>query len=116
MKTRYEISDCLYLALRAPTNEWNGFYTDYVYPLIDRLMAMLNVLEDIDPDRVYLIGYSHGGYGAFSIGPKMADHFAAVHSSAAAPTDGQSPADNLMNLRFTYMIGVLPMRVSSVIR
>jgi hypothetical protein len=39
------------------------------------------------------------------MGPKMPDRFAAVHSSAAAPTDGESAVENLMNLRFTYMIG-----------
>ena len=27
-----------YLALRAPNNTWNGFYDDYVYPLIERLI------------------------------------------------------------------------------
>ncbi|MEZ6118457.1 MAG: hypothetical protein R3C28_18080 [Pirellulaceae bacterium] len=105
MKTRYQADNCLYLALRAPTDEWNGFYTDYVYPLIYRLIAMLSVLEDVDQNRIYAIGYSHGGYGAFSIGPKMADRFAAVHSSAAAPTDGETKAESLMNLRFTFMIG-----------
>lgn len=95
----------LYVALRAPTNEWNGFYTDYVYPLIDRLITQLVVHADLDAERVYAIGYSHGGYGAYAIGPKMPDRFAAVHSSAAAATDGQTMPETLLNLRFTAMIG-----------
>src|SRR5262249_15052601 len=33
--------------------------------------------------------------------------FAAVHSSAAAPTDGAISPKNLRNTRFTYMIGEL---------
>ena len=33
----------LYLALRAPTDAWNGFYTGYVYPLIARLIRQLLV-------------------------------------------------------------------------
>jgi hypothetical protein len=51
------------------------------------------------------MGYSHGGYGAFFIGPKIPDRFAAVHSSAAAPTDGAISPKTLRNTRFTYMVG-----------
>ena len=50
-------------------------------------------------------GASHGGYGAFVIGPKMPDRFAAVHASAAAPTDGETRSENLRDLRFTVMVG-----------
>ena len=95
----------LYLALRAPNDRWNGFYDHYVYPLIENLAQQFVLFGDVDPDRVYLMGYSHGGYGAFAIGPKIPDRFAAVHSSAAAPTDGQSSAKNLRNTVFTFMIG-----------
>jgi hypothetical protein len=51
------------------------------------------------------MGYSHGGYGAFAIGPKMPDRFAAVHASAAAPTDGETTPKTLRNTIFTFMIG-----------
>ncbi|MCH2585751.1 MAG: hypothetical protein MK138_13390, partial [Planctomycetes bacterium] len=60
---------------------------------------------DVNPDKVFIMGYSHGGYGAFSIGPKIPYRFAAIHSSAAAPTDGQSSAKTLRNTIFTFMIG-----------
>jgi hypothetical protein len=39
------------------------------------------------------------------IGPKMPDRFAAVHASAAAPTDGETMSENLRDLRFTVMVG-----------
>lgn len=95
----------LYVALRAPNNTWNGFYDTYVPPLILTLVRQLSLSEDVDPDKVYLMGYSHGGYGAFYIGPRIPDRFAAVHVSAAAPSDGHHIARNLRHLRFTYMIG-----------
>jgi hypothetical protein len=94
-----------YLALRAPNNTWNGFYDDYVPPLIINLIRQTVLFGDVDPDRVYLMGYSHGGYGAFFIGPKIPDRFAVVHSSAAAPTDGAISARTLRNTRFTFMVG-----------
>jgi poly(3-hydroxybutyrate) depolymerase len=95
----------LYLALRAPNNTWNGFYDDYVYPLVANLIRQFLLFGDVDPDRVFLMGYSHGGYGAFAIGPKTPDRFAAIHSSAAAPTDGESSPRTLRNTVFTFMIG-----------
>lgn len=94
-----------YLALRAPNDTWNGFYDDYVYPLVHELIRQQVLFNDVDPNRVYIIGYSHGGYGAFAIGPKIPDHFAAIHSSAAAPTSGETTGETLANTRFTYMIG-----------
>lgn len=100
-----EAGGYLYLALRAPTDEWNGFYTGYVYPLISKLIRQFLIFEEVDSNKVFVMGYSHGGYGAFAIGPKMADRFAAIHSSAAAPTDRESSPKNLRNTPFTFMIG-----------
>ncbi|MFY9344952.1 MAG: transglutaminase domain-containing protein [Planctomycetota bacterium] len=95
----------LYCALRAPTDEWNGFYTDYCYPLVEKLIRQFVVCGDVDPDRVIAIGYSHGGYGAFALGPKLPHRFAAVHASAAAPTDGESSPIGLHSLPFSFMVG-----------
>jgi predicted esterase len=97
--------DLIYIALRAPNDKWNGFYDDYVYPLVGQVIRQLLVCEDVNPNRIHLMGYSHGGYGAFTIGPKMPDRFASIHSSAAAPTDGQTSAKTLRNTVFTFMIG-----------
>ena len=95
----------LYLALRAPNDTWNGFYDDYVYPLIANLIKQNTLFGDVDPSKVYLIGYSHGGYGAFAIGPKEPDLFAAIHASAAAPTDGETTAKTLRNTNFSVWVG-----------
>ena len=100
-----ELGGYKYLALRAPNDTWNGFYDDYVYPLIGNLTSNFNLFGDIDADKVYLLGYSHGGYGAFAIGPKMPDHFAAIHASAAAPTDGETVPQTLRSTVFTAMVG-----------
>ena len=97
----------LYLALRAPNDLWNGFYDDYVYPLIDNLIRQFRLFGHIDPDKVFIIGYSHGGYGAYAIGPKMPDRFAAIHASAAAATDGETVANTLRTTPFTAMVGEL---------
>jgi pimeloyl-ACP methyl ester carboxylesterase len=94
-----------YLALRAPNDTWNGFYDEYVPPLVMNLIRQFLLFGNVDPDKVFLMGYSHGGYGAFYIGPKIPDRFAAIHASAAAPTDGTISPWSLRNTRFTFMVG-----------
>ncbi len=109
MQTHYhdhpENGGYLYLALRAPNDTWNGFYDDYVYPLIGNLIQQNLLFGDVDPNKVFLIGYSHGGYGAFAIGPKEPDLFAAIHASAAAPTDGETTAKTLRSTVFSVWVG-----------
>ena len=104
-KEHPEAGGYVYLALRAPNDEWNGFYDDAICPLVERLIRQFVLFGDVDPDRVYILGASHGGYGAFVIGPKMPDRFAAIHASAAAPTDGETHGENLRDVRFTVMVG-----------
>lgn len=104
-KDHPEVGGYLYLALRAPNDTWNGFYDDYVYPLVTNLIRQFLLFGDVDANKVFLMGYSHGGYGAFAIGPKVPDRFAAIHASAAAPTDGETSAKTLRNTPFSVMVG-----------
>ncbi|HWF19790.1 MAG TPA: transglutaminase domain-containing protein, partial [Verrucomicrobiae bacterium] len=104
-KDHPEAGGYLYVALRAPNDTWNGFYDDYVYPLVANLVREFLLYGDVDPNKVFIMGYSHGGYGAFAIGPKEPDLFAAIHASAAAPTDGETTGVTLRNTIFTCMVG-----------
>ena len=106
-KDHPEVSGYKYLALRAPNDSWNGFYDSYVWPLITQLIKQFAILGDIDQNRVHLIGYSHGGYGAFAIGTRIPHRFASVHASASAPTAGVSTAATLRNTHFSFMVGEL---------
>ncbi len=100
-----EAGGYLYVALRAPNDTWNGFYDTYVYPLIGNLVQNFLLFGEVDPNKVFIMGYSHGGYGAYAIGPKTPDRFAAIHASAAAATDGETTARTLRNTVFTAMVG-----------
>ena len=104
-KDHPETGGYVYVSLRAPNDTWNGFYDDAICPLVERLIRQFIVLGEVNPDKVYTLGASHGGYGAFVIGPKMPDRFAAIHASAAAPTPGETRGENLRNVRFTFMVG-----------
>lgn len=95
----------IYLALRAPNDNWNGFYDDPIAPMIERLIWQFVKFANVDPNRIYATGASHGGYGVFVIGPKLADRFAALHAAAAAPSDGETRGVNLRNVNFTWAVG-----------
>ena len=100
-----QLEGYLYLALRAPNDVWNGFYDGYSLKLAEELIRQMVLCANVDSDRAFLMGYSHGGYGAFHQGLNLADRFAAVHASASAPTEGNLRGRNLRNTPFTFMIG-----------
>ena len=102
-----ETGGYVYLALRAPNDDWNGFYDDAICPLVENLIKQFILFNEVNPDRVYTLGASHGGYGAFVIGTKIPFRFAAVHAAAGAPTDGETRGENLRNVRFSFMVGEL---------
>ena len=104
-KEHPEAGGYVYLALRAPNDTWNGFYDDSICPLIEKLIKEFVLFDDVNPDKVYVMGASHGGYGAYVIGPKIPHRFAAIHAAASAPTDGETMGENLRDVRFTTMVG-----------
>jgi len=106
-KDHPEAGGYFYLALRAPNDTWNGFYDDAICPMIERLIRQFVLFSDVNPDKVFAMGASHGGYGTFVIGPKIPYRFAGLHVAAAAPTDGETFGENLRNVPLTITVGVL---------
>ena len=43
-----------------------------------RLIENLVALQEVNPNRVYLMGYSAGGDGVYQVAPRMADTLAAA--------------------------------------
>ena len=57
----------------------------------------------MNPDRVYVLGYSAGGDGVYQIGPRMADRWAAAAMMAGHP-NGVSLL-SLRNVPFALQVG-----------
>ena len=104
-KDHPEAGGYVYLALRAPNDEWDGFYDASISPLVERLIRGFVKYEGVDPNRVYAAGASHGGYGTFVIGPKIPYRFAALHPAAGAMTPDRTAGENLRNVHFTWAVG-----------
>lgn len=104
-KGLYQPDEGVYLAPRAPTDTWNLWHEAHIDPMFERLIEDLIVFEDVDPNRVYVMGYSAGGDGVYQLGPRMADHWAAASAMAGHPNEAQPLS--LRNIGFTVHVGAL---------
>ncbi len=73
---------------------------EWVLELIERARRTWK----IDPDRVYLVGHSMGGYGSWMLGAHHADQIAALAPSAGGPTPYMDRAGKVIDISS----GVIP--------
>ena len=104
-KGLYQPMEGVYLAPRAPTNTWNLWHEAHIDTLLGRLIENQIVFQQVDPNRVYVMGYSAGGDGVYQLGPRMADSWAAASMMAGHPNDAKP--DSLRNIGFTIHVGAL---------
>lgn len=104
-KRLYRLNEGVYLVPRAPTDSWNLWHQAHVDQFFARLIEDMILLEDVDPNRVYIMGYSAGGDGVYQLAPRMADQLAAASMMAGHPNE-TSPL-GLRNLPFTIHMGAL---------
>lgn len=102
-KKLYRLEEGVYVAPRAPGDTWDLWHTAPIDALFDRLIEDMVLFENVNPDRVYLMGYSAGGDGVYQVAPRMADRFAAASMMAGHPNE-TSPL-GLRNLPFTIHMG-----------
>ena len=99
----YEPAEGIYLAPRAPTDTWNLWHEGHIDPLFQRLIDDHVALRGVNPNRVYLMGYSAGGDGVWQLAPRMADRFAAASMMAGHPNEASLLG--LRNLPFAIFMG-----------
>ncbi|WP_051272953.1 hypothetical protein [Sphingomonas phyllosphaerae] len=99
----YEPAEGIYLAPRAPTDTWNLWHEPHIDPLFQELIDAQVAMNGVDPNRVYLMGYSAGGDGVWQLAPRMADRFAAAAMMAGHP--GDASLLPLRNLPFALFMG-----------
>ena len=93
----------VYVAVRGVRDTWDTHFNPESYPLYDRLIQYMILTEQVDPNRVYLMGFSAGGDGVYAISARMPDRFAAVNMSSGHP-NGISLI-NLFNLPIQLQAG-----------
>ncbi len=99
----YQPAEGIYVAPRAPTDTWNLWHEAHIDPLFQSLIEAYVAVRGVNPDRVYLMGYSAGGDGVWQLAPRMADRFAAAAMMAGHPNEASLLG--LRNLPFALFMG-----------
>ena len=77
-KSLYELEQGILLTPRSPTNTWNMWHQDHIDIFFNKLIQNMIAFYDVDPNKIYIMGYSAGGDGVYQLAPRMADRFAAA--------------------------------------
>ncbi len=87
MKTYYRgsVTKGIYIAPRGVRDTWDTHFNPESYYCYQRLLENLAIFYNINPNRIYIVGYSAGGDGVYQITARMADYFAAANMSAGHP-------------------------------
>lgn len=99
----YKLNEGIYVAPRAPTDTWKLWHEGHIDPLFSRLIEDMVALRNVNPDKVYILGYSAGGDGVWQLAPRMADRFAAASMMAGHPNEASLLG--LRNLPFAIFMG-----------
>lgn len=99
----YRPREGIYVAPRAPTDAWDLWHQAPIDDFFARLIEDFVVFEHVNPNRVYVLGYSAGGDGVYQVTPRTADRWAAAAMMAGHPNDA-SPL-GLRNVPFAIQVG-----------
>jgi predicted esterase len=99
----YEPEEGIYVAPRAPTDKWNMWHQEHIDPMFSHLIEDMVALRGVDPNKVYLMGYSAGGDGVWQVAPRIAYRFAAASMMAGHPNEASLLS--LRNLPFGIFMG-----------
>ena len=102
-KKLYKLEEGIYVVPRRRRTRGTSGTRAHIDRLFGRLIEDLIVLEGIDPNRVYVMGYSAGGDGVYQLAPRMADRWAAAGMMAGHPND-VTPL-GLRNVPFALQVG-----------
>lgn len=99
----YKPKEGIYVAPRAPTDTWDLWQQEHIDGLFDRLIENFVAIKGVNPNKVYVMGYSAGGDGTYQLAPRMADRWAGAAMMAGHPGDAQTY--NLRNLAYFIQCG-----------
>lgn len=95
----------LYFIPRMADDNDGRWWYHYCQAIHDRAIRRAILFRGADPNRVYVMGISEGGYAAFRLGAHMADRWAGSCAMAAAEPMSTSPPENFRNLPLRCAIG-----------
>lgn len=95
----------LYFVPRMADDRQGRWWFDHNQQAFDDVVRQAILFHDVDPDRVYLLGISEGGYGAIRFAAHRPDRFAGCNGMAAAEPLSTAPAEDMRNVALRIDIG-----------
>lgn len=71
----------------------------------EKLFRLAMVSEEVNPDKIYFIGISEGGYGSQRLGAFYADYLAGAGPMAGGEPLVNAPVENYRNIAFAFETG-----------
>jgi len=102
-KKLYKPNNSVYLCPRAIQDTWDLHFVNEADAFYDAIIRYAVSALDVNPNKVYIQGYSAGGDGVWRLGPRMADHWAAASMMAGHPGDVR--LESLRNTPFAIWCG-----------
>ena len=102
-KKLYQLEQGILLTPRSPTNTWNMWHQKHIDIFFNRLIQNMIAFHGVNPNKIFLMGYSAGGDGVYQLAPRMADRFAAAAMMAGHPNE--TVPLGLRNIGFTIHMG-----------
>lgn len=97
------IESGIYVVPHSLNSQFDEHYLPEAFMFYDRIIEDAIAFYDVDPNRVYLMGFSSGGDGTYANAPKISDRLAAANMSAGFPNTHK--LENLYNLPFCVQVG-----------
>ena len=95
----YEPDNAVYLAPRAISDTWDLHFLPETDAFYHQIIMLMTVFQDVNPDKVYLMGYSAGGDGVWRLAPRLADK-PLVAQIATLPITIEKPNPGTYRLHF----------------
>lgn len=102
-KALYAPKEGVYFVPRSPIDDWNMWHREYMDGLLDKAIECAVLYNNVNPNKVYILGYSAGGDGLYQLAPRMADRWAAASMMAGHPNNAS--ALPLRNMPFAIFMG-----------
>ena len=94
---------CIWFVPRAPDDVWNMWHLPYIDTMLEYIIQSFLVLNEVNPNKVFITGYSAGGDAVYKLAPRMADKLAGAAMCAGHP-NGASML-SLRNCFFSIQVG-----------